>query len=78
MNGGSGNDVLTGSPLADNLRGSSGRDTLDGGFGADDIAGGSSTDTLIYPREAVNGVNVTIGSGNGNDGGHRGSDGKQA
>jgi Ca2+-binding RTX toxin-like protein len=66
--GGSGNDLITGSPLADNLRGSSGRDTLDGGFGADDLSGGSSTDTLVYPGRA-NGVNVTVGSGNGNDGG---------
>ena len=66
--GGSGNDLITGSPLADNLRGSSGRDTLDGGFGADDLSGGSSTDTLVYPGRA-NGVNVTIGSGNDNDGG---------
>ncbi len=68
LNGGSGNDMLTGSPLVDNLRGSSGRDTLDGGFGADDISGGSSTDTLVYPGRA-SGVNVTIGSGNFNDGG---------
>jgi Ca2+-binding RTX toxin-like protein len=68
LNGGSGNDVLTGSALADNLRGSSGRDTLDGGLGADDIAGGSNTDTLLYPAR-LNGVNVTVGSGNGNDGG---------
>jgi Ca2+-binding RTX toxin-like protein len=68
LSGGSGNDLLTGSPLADSLRGSSGRDTLDGGFGADDLSGGSSTDTLVYPGR-VNGVNVSIGSGNGNDGG---------
>jgi Ca2+-binding RTX toxin-like protein len=68
LNGGSGNDALTGSPLADNLRGSSGKDTLDGGFGADDLAGGSNTDTLIYPGRD-NGVTVTIGSGNNNDGG---------
>src|SRR5262245_1430162 len=68
LNGGNGNDVLTGSPMADNLRGSSGRDTLDGGFGADDIAGGGSIDTLLYPSRP-NGVNVTIGAGNGNDGG---------
>jgi Ca2+-binding RTX toxin-like protein len=68
LNGGSGNDTLTGSALADNLRGSSGKDTLDGGFGADDIAGGSGTDTLLYPGRA-NGINVTIGSGNNNDGG---------
>jgi Ca2+-binding RTX toxin-like protein len=68
LEGGSGNDDLTGSPVADTLRGSRGKDTLDGGFGADDIGGGSGTDTLVYPAR-VNGVNVTIGSGNGNDGG---------
>ena len=68
LNGGTGNDTLTGSTLADNLRGSSGRDTLDGGFGGDDLAGGSNIDTLLYPARA-NGVNVTVGSGNGNDGG---------
>jgi Ca2+-binding RTX toxin-like protein len=68
VNGGAGNDLLTGSPLADNLRGGSGRDNLDGGFGADDIAGGSQADTLVYSGR-VNGVNVTIGLGNFNDGG---------
>ena len=68
LNGGTGNDLLTGSPFADDLRASSGKDTLDGGFGADDISGGSNTDTLIYPGRA-NGINVTIGAGNGNDGG---------
>ena len=68
LNGGSGNDMLTGSPLADTLRGSRGRDTLDGGLGVDEISGGSSTDTLAY-RGRSSGVNVTIGSGNFNDGG---------
>ena len=68
VNGGDGNDLLTGSPLADNLRGGSGTDNLDGGFGADDIAGGSQADTLAYSGR-VNGVNVTVGSGNFNDGG---------
>jgi Ca2+-binding RTX toxin-like protein len=68
LEGGSGNDDLTGSPLADILRGSSGKDTLDGSFGADDLGGGSNTDTLIYPGRE-NEVNVTIGSGNDNDGG---------
>jgi Ca2+-binding RTX toxin-like protein len=68
LNGGAGNDLLIGSPLADELRGGSGGDNLDGGFGADDIAGGSKADTLVYSGR-VNGVNVTIGSGNFNDGG---------
>jgi Ca2+-binding RTX toxin-like protein len=69
VEGGSGNDVVSGSPLADNIRGSGGTDVLDGGTGPDDIAGGSSTDTLVYPAIRLNGVNVTVGSGNGNDGG---------
>ena len=68
VDGGAGNDLLTGSPLADNLRGGRGRDYLDGGFGGDDIAGGMGADTLVYPGR-VNGVNVTIGSGNFDDGG---------
>jgi Ca2+-binding RTX toxin-like protein len=66
--GGSGNDQIAGSPLSDNLRGSSGRDLLDGGFGGDDISGGSNTDTLVYPGRP-NAINVTVGSGNNNDGG---------
>jgi Ca2+-binding RTX toxin-like protein len=69
VDGGSGNDLVTGSPMADNIRGSSGRDMIDGGDGADDIAGGSSTDTLVYPATRLNAINVTVGSGNGNDGG---------
>jgi len=69
VDGGPGNDIVTGSPAADNIRGGTGRDVLDGGDGPDDIAGGGSTDTLVYPASRPNGVNVTIGSGNGNDGG---------
>jgi Ca2+-binding RTX toxin-like protein len=69
VEGGSGNDVVSGSPLADNIRGSGGTDVLDGGTGPDDIAAGSGTDTLVYPAIRLNGVNVTVGSGNGNDGG---------
>ena len=69
LEGGTGNDVVTGSPMADTIRGSSGRDRIDGGDGADDIAGGGSSDTLFYPAERANGVNVTVGSGNFNDGG---------
>jgi Ca2+-binding RTX toxin-like protein len=69
LNGSSGNDTVIGSPLADNLRGGSGRDALDGANGPDDIAGGSSTDTLSYPADRVTPISVTIGSGDGNDGG---------
>ena len=68
VNGGAGDHLLTGSPLADTLRGGSGGDHLDGGLGASSIAGGSQADTLVYSGR-VNGVNVTIGSGDFNDGG---------
>jgi Ca2+-binding RTX toxin-like protein len=69
LNGGSGNDLILGSVLADNVRGSSGRDYIDAGNGPDDITGGSSTDTLVYPAGRTTPVNVTIGSGDRNDGG---------
>jgi Ca2+-binding RTX toxin-like protein len=69
VNGGSGNDTVIGSPLADTIRGGSGRDTVDGRNGPDDIAGGSGTDTLVYAADRATPVNVTVGDGNGNDGG---------
>lgn len=69
LNGGSGNDLIQGSALADNVRASSGRDFIDAGDGADDIVGGTGTDTLAYPASRTTGVNVTVGSGNFNDGG---------
>ena len=69
LEGGSGNDRLFGSPLADTSRGGSGRDLVDGGDGPDDLVGGSGTDTLVYPASRTTAVNVTVGSGNGNDGG---------
>jgi Ca2+-binding RTX toxin-like protein len=37
--------------------------------GSDAIEGGSSTDTLVYPTSRTTPVNVTVGSGNFNDGG---------
>jgi Ca2+-binding RTX toxin-like protein len=69
VDGGSGNDNVLGSPLADTIKGGSGRDTVDGGDGPDDIAGGSGTDTLVYPTSRATPVQVTVGSGNFNDGG---------
>jgi Ca2+-binding RTX toxin-like protein len=69
LDGGSGNDQVLGSPMADTIRGGSGRDSLDGGDGPDDIAGGSGTDTLSYPATRATPINITVGSGNGNDGG---------
>jgi Ca2+-binding RTX toxin-like protein len=69
VDGDAGNDVVTGSPAPDTIRGGTGRDLVDGGGGPDDIAGGGGTDTLTYPASRQTPVNVTIGSGNGNDGG---------
>jgi Ca2+-binding RTX toxin-like protein len=69
LTGGSGKDQITGSPLADNVRGSSGNDAIDAGDGPDDIQGGSNTDALVYPAGRTTPVNVTVGSGDYNDGG---------
>ena len=46
VDGGSGNDTMTGSNFADDLRGNSGNDTLYGNSGNDILAGGSGTDNL--------------------------------
>lgn len=67
--GDSGNDTIVGSPFADTVRGGSGRDWIEAGDGSDDIEGGGSTDTLVYPASRTTPVNVTVGSGNFNDGG---------
>ncbi|UVE18757.1 retention module-containing protein [Pseudomonas sp. LS44] len=47
VDGGSGNDTLTGSAAADLLRGGNGRDTLSGGGGEDRLEGGDGKDTLL-------------------------------
>lgn len=46
VNGGSGNDTITGSKFADDLRGGGGNDTLNGGDGNDTLTGGSGNDVL--------------------------------
>jgi Ca2+-binding RTX toxin-like protein len=53
VDGGSGNDNITGSGFADDLRGNSGDDTLNGGYDNDILTGGAGTDQLY--------------GGNGND-----------
>ncbi len=45
-NGGSGNDLLIGSPDADSIDGSSGNDTIYGEGGADTLVGGIGNDTI--------------------------------
>jgi Ca2+-binding RTX toxin-like protein len=46
LNGGLGNDTLTGSRLDDILNGMAGNDSIDGGEGNDTLLGGSGMDTL--------------------------------
>jgi Ca2+-binding RTX toxin-like protein len=46
INGGGGNDALTGSAGADTIVGQGGTDTINGGAGADIIEGGGNNDTL--------------------------------
>jgi Ca2+-binding RTX toxin-like protein len=79
LTGDTGKDQISGSLLADNVRGSSGNDTIDAGDGPDDIQGGSGTDTVVYPASRTTPVNVTVGTGNYNDGGaeDQGSSGRR-
>ena len=67
LNGGSGNDHISGADADDSLHGGSGRDLLDGGPGADDLRGGRGSD-LAYYGDRVAGVAVSVGAGNANDG----------
>lgn len=62
LDGGAGNDVLTGSDRADRLYGGDGRDTLRGGGGDDIMSGGRGNDRLLGQsgRDQMNG-------GEGND-----------
>jgi Ca2+-binding RTX toxin-like protein len=67
LDGGSGNDRVTGATAADTVRGDSGTDILDGGSGADELRGGSNTDVVYYGARSTP-VTVTVGAGNDNDG----------
>ena len=48
LNGGTGDDVLTGSDTGDSLEGLDGNDRLVGAKGADDMNGGDGNDTLVW------------------------------
>ncbi len=75
---GSGNDVLTGSNIANTLSGGAGNDRLTGGLGNDNLAGGAGFDIAVfagaistYSITTVNGtITVTDNAptANGNDG----------
>lgn len=48
LNGGSGDDVLTGSDTGDSLEGGDGNDRLVGAKGTDNMSGGTGNDTLVW------------------------------
>ena len=65
VDGGSGNDTITGSNFADDLRGGSGNDVLNGGAGNDILAGGGNNDTFVFRAGEANGDTITDFAGNG-------------
>src|SRR5437764_1957897 len=64
LNGGSGDDVLTGSDTGDSLEGSDGNDRLVGAKGTDDMSGGTGNDTLVWNNGDGS---DSIDGGTGND-----------
>jgi len=62
INGGNGNDTLTGGDSGDVINGDAGNDSLVGGAGADSLDGGSNDDILVGGAGAD-----TLNGGNGND-----------
>jgi len=67
LDGGPGNDVVSGGRGKDDMNGGTGDDLLDGHEGADDINGGNGNDTVTY-ADRTTPLFVTVGSTNGNDG----------
>jgi Ca2+-binding RTX toxin-like protein len=63
LDGGPGNDTLTGGDRADQLRGGDGNDRLTGNKGADDFDAGGGADTV----SAADGIKDFIGCGDGRD-----------
>lgn len=61
------NDRINGSPGADAIAGGGGNDQILAGTGADTISGGGGSDGIDYSDHGA-GVNVTAGSGIGDDG----------
>jgi len=62
VDAGSGDDKITGTGFADDLRGNAGQDTLNGGAGKDAMSGGADNDKL-----SGGGGNDTITGGTGKD-----------
>src|SRR5262245_8536900 len=67
LDGGAGNDVVSGGRGKDDAKGGTGDDLIDANEGADDINGGNGTDTVSYGTRTTP-LFVTVGSTNGNDG----------
>src|SRR5688572_20078248 len=68
LNGGDGNDALTGSAAPERLNGDDGDDVLDGGVGADTMVGGAGGDAVSYATR-VNAIVLRLDDGvAGNDG----------
>jgi Ca2+-binding RTX toxin-like protein len=74
VDGGSGNDVMTGTAFADDLRGGAGNDTLYGGMGDDLLTGGAGADKLYgddgddtFFVSGVDGQGDTFAGGAGSD-----------
>jgi Ca2+-binding RTX toxin-like protein len=67
LEGGNGNDRITGAGAMDAVNGGGGTDTVDGGPGADDVRGGSGIDIGSYANRTTP-LTITVGAGNDNDG----------
>ena len=71
VNGGAGNDIITGNRSANTLNGGNGNDTLNGGAGNDTLNGGLGNDRLVGGNgidRLTGGVgNDTLIGGSGND-----------
>ena len=69
IDGGAGNDSLTGSAAADTIVGGSGNDLLSGRAGNDSIDGGADSDTVDYSyASAAWTINLSAGSSQGTSG----------
>lgn len=73
VDGGSGNDTITGTLEDDLIFGGTGNDIIQGGAGQDEMHGGAGVDTLSYEASSV-GVTVSIGGGFGDVVGGAGGD----
>jgi Ca2+-binding RTX toxin-like protein len=67
LEGGNGDDGVSGAAAMDSVNGGSGKDTVDGGPGADEVRGGSGIDAGFYGDRATPLI-ITVGAGNDNDG----------